>query len=77
MSTASAPAASASEGPVEVRLLGRFAVSVDGEERAADGWPALRAAHLVQLLSLASARALPREQVIDALWPQLDPEAYR
>lgn len=38
-------------------------------------WPTRRSAELVQLLALADRRALPREQVIDALWPTLAPEA--
>lgn len=62
-------------GRVDIRVLGRFSVAVDGVDVPAERWPSLRSAHLVQLLSLASAQSLPREQVIDALWPQLDPEA--
>ena len=61
--------------PLEVQLLGRFAVSVDAAELAAERWPSLRAAHLVQLLSLQPRRRMTRDQVIDALWPQLDPDA--
>lgn len=60
---------------IAVRLLGAFAVTIDGTELPAERWPSLRAAQLVQLLCLADARRLRREQVIDALWPQLDPEA--
>ena len=41
----------------------------------ADAWPARRAAELVQLLALADGHRLARDQVIDALWPQLDVEA--
>ena len=60
---------------LDVDLLGRFAVRVDGVELAAQRWPGLRAAHLVQLLSLQPRRRLTRDRVIDALWPQLGPEA--
>ncbi|NWG76474.1 MAG: hypothetical protein HXY24_18040, partial [Rubrivivax sp.] len=60
---------------MRIRLLGGFAVTVDGVEIADDAWPSLRAAQLVQLLALADGHRLPREQVIDALWPQLDPDA--
>lgn len=65
----------ASAPPLALRLLGRFAAVVDGAEVAPGCWPGLRAAHLVQLLALASGRRLTREQVIDALWPELDPDA--
>jgi len=58
-----------------VHMLGRFAVAIDGVELAAEQWPSLRATHLVQLLSLQPRHRLTRDEVIDALWPQLDPEA--
>ncbi|MBA3479823.1 MAG: AAA family ATPase [Lautropia sp.] len=35
----------------------------------------MRATQLVQLLSLQPRRRMPREQVMDALWPQLEPKA--
>ena len=60
---------------LEVRLLGQFSAAVDGIELDAGRWPSLRAAHLVQLLSLGPRHRLTREEVIDALWPQLGPEA--
>ncbi len=60
---------------LEVFLLGRFAVAIDGVERPAQAWPSLRATHLVQLLSLQPRQRLTRDEVIDALWPQLDPDA--
>ena len=60
---------------VQIRLLGTFSVSVDGRDVAQEQWPSLRSAQLVQLLGLAQGHRLPREQVIDTLWPQLDPEA--
>ncbi|WP_418317344.1 ATP-binding protein [Piscinibacter sakaiensis] len=58
-----------------VHLLGRFAASVDGSELPAERWPSLRATHLVQLLSLQPLRRMTRDQIIDALWPKLDPDA--
>ncbi len=56
-------------------LLGRFAVAIDGVELGGDRWPSLRSAQLVQLLCLQPRQRLTRDEVIDALWPQLDPEA--
>lgn len=58
-----------------IQLLGRFAVSVGSVEIAAQRWPSLRATHLMQLLSLQPRHRMTRDQVIDALWPQLEPEA--
>ncbi|MEO5843504.1 MAG: AAA family ATPase [Caldimonas sp.] len=60
---------------LEVRLLGGFAVRVDGSELPAERWPSLRAAQLVQLLSLQPRRRLTRDRVVDALWPQLKADA--
>jgi DNA-binding SARP family transcriptional activator/tetratricopeptide (TPR) repeat protein len=60
---------------IDVHLLGRFAVFVDHAEIPAQRWPSLRATQLVQLLSLAPMHRLTREQAIDALWPDLAPEA--
>jgi DNA-binding SARP family transcriptional activator/tetratricopeptide (TPR) repeat protein len=72
-----APSSSATSVPtrLEVRLLGGFAVAVDGTEWPAERWPGLRATHLVQLLSLQPRKRATRDRVIDALWPQLEPEA--
>jgi len=56
-------------------LLGRFAIAIDGVEIADERWPSLRAAQLVQLLCLQPRQRLTRDEVIDALWPHLDPEA--
>ena len=57
--------------PVEIQLLGGFAVRLDGRDVPAKEWRHRRAAALVKLLALAPRRAMHREQVIDALWPDL------
>lgn len=62
---------------VRIRLLGGFDVAVDGEEIASGAWPSRRARQLVALLALAPHRRLSAEQVMDALWPELDAEAAR
>ena len=60
---------------VDVRLLGAFAVTVDGAAVAPRDWPQRRASDLVKLLALAPGHRLTRERVLDALWPHLAPEA--
>jgi DNA-binding SARP family transcriptional activator len=57
---------------VEATLLGGFEVRVDGRAIAADHWSRRHSAALIKLLALAPGRSLHREQVIDALWPDLD-----
>lgn len=61
---------------VRVDLLGTFTVATTaGASVRADAWPTRRAGELVQLLALADGHRLLREQVIEALWPHLDPGA--
>jgi DNA-binding SARP family transcriptional activator/tetratricopeptide (TPR) repeat protein len=60
---------------LDVGLMGAFSVALAGTAIPDDRWPSLRSTHLVQLLALADRRRLTREQVIESLWPQLDPEA--
>ena len=56
---------------VHIRLLGSFDVTVDGRPVPAGSWRRRSAAGLVKLLALQQERRLSREQVIDALWPDL------
>jgi DNA-binding SARP family transcriptional activator len=56
---------------VEVRLLGSFQVLVDGHVLPPVLWTRRHSAALVKLLALTPDRSLHREQVIDALWPDL------
>src|SRR5258708_3390941 len=60
---------------VRVDVLGQFKVVVDGREAAAAAWRRTRSAALVKLLALAEGHRLHREQVMEALWPDLEPEA--
>ncbi|HEX6246616.1 MAG TPA: BTAD domain-containing putative transcriptional regulator [Nocardioidaceae bacterium] len=56
---------------VEIRLLGGFEVVVDGEQVPAEAWRRRGAASLVKLLALQPGHRLLRDQVMDALWPDL------
>jgi DNA-binding SARP family transcriptional activator len=60
---------------LDVELLGRFRVRVDGRPVPDDAWQHRRAAELVKLLALAPEHRLTAEQVIDTLWPALSPAA--
>ena len=62
-------------GRCEIHLLGGFGVEVDGLPVAAGAWRHRRGAELIKLLALAPGHRLHREQVIDALWPELSPDA--
>ncbi len=56
---------------VDVRLLGGFEVLVDGVPPPDGAWARQAPAALVKLLALSPGHRLRREQVIDALWPDL------
>jgi DNA-binding SARP family transcriptional activator/tetratricopeptide (TPR) repeat protein len=56
---------------LEVRLLGRFEVIVDSHPVPADAWAHRRAADLVKLIALAPRHRVPRDEVLESLWPRL------
>jgi DNA-binding SARP family transcriptional activator len=60
---------------LEIKVLGGFRVSVDGRETVEQEWRRSRSMALVKLLALAPRHRLHREQVMDALWPDLPPDA--
>lgn len=60
---------------VEVDLLGRFEVRVDGRAVPPSAWSHGRARDLVKLLALAPGHRLPRDRVLEDLWPQLPVDA--
>lgn len=62
-------------GGVRVEVLGGFRVLVDGRGVDEWDWPGRRSSELVQLLALAPRHRLHRDQVLEALWPHLAPEA--
>src|SRR5436305_61803 len=56
-------------------MLGGFRVTVHGQEVPSAEWRRRKPAGVVKLLALAPGHRLHREQLMDALWPDLDPEA--
>jgi len=58
---------------VRVALFGVFRVDVG--DREVSEWPGRRSAELVALLALTEHHRLQRDQVTEALWPHLSPEA--
>jgi DNA-binding SARP family transcriptional activator/pimeloyl-ACP methyl ester carboxylesterase len=59
---------------VEIDLLDRFVVRIDGLPVADAAWTRRDAAAVVKVLALAEGRRLHREQLIDLLWPELNVE---
>lgn len=63
------------ESALCIHLLGRFEVRA-GEQVVIDRtWSRRKAKVLVKLLALQKGHVIHREQVLDALWPDLDPAA--
>lgn len=60
---------------LRIELLGDFRVTVGAHAVPDDRWRRRKPAALVKLLALAPGRRLLREQVMDLLWPELDPAA--
>src|SRR3954470_21423573 len=58
-----------------IQLLGSFAVTVDGVTIGAGRWRLRKAKSLVAMLALAPGQRRHREQVLDQLWPDLEPMA--
>jgi DNA-binding SARP family transcriptional activator len=61
--------------PLRIRLLGRFEVLVGDAIVLDRSWNRAKAKALLKLLALQQRRPVHREQVLDALWPDLDPGA--
>jgi DNA-binding SARP family transcriptional activator len=62
-------------GEAAIQLLGRFTVAVDGATISGDAWRSRRAADVLKLLALSPDSRLHRSQVMEALWPERDPQA--
>jgi predicted ATPase/DNA-binding SARP family transcriptional activator/DNA-binding CsgD family transcriptional regulator len=60
---------------LRIRLLGGFRVSVGARVIREEEWRRKKAASLIKLLALAPGHRLHREQVMELLWPHLDPVA--
>lgn len=60
---------------LKIHLLGRFEVVRGDTPIPVSAWRRRRPADLLKLLSLAPGHLLPRDQVIDTLWPDKDPSS--
>ena len=58
-----------------IELLGGFRATVDDRPIPPDAWHRRRGADLVKLLALTPDHRLHREQLLEALWPDLPPGA--
>ncbi|MDQ2996472.1 MAG: HEAT repeat domain-containing protein [Chloroflexota bacterium] len=60
---------------LRVRSLGAFGIWRGDHEVRDRDWRSTKARQLFQLLLTERGRMLPRDRVLEALWPEMDPEA--
>jgi len=60
---------------VRIRLLGGFSAEVGKRVVLDRDWRLQKARGVVKLLALAPQHRLGREEVMDRLWPEVEPEA--
>jgi DNA-binding SARP family transcriptional activator len=60
---------------LRIELLGGFHVMVGARAVSDDAWRRRKPAALLKLLAHAPGHRLHHEQVMDGLWPELDPPA--
>ena len=60
---------------LQVQLLGGFRVERADLRQAVSEWPRRSAKTLTKLLATHPGHVLHREQIIDVLWPNVDPES--
>jgi DNA-binding SARP family transcriptional activator len=60
---------------IRIELLGGFRVSVGTRTIREEAWRLRKAAGLVKLLALEPGHGIQRDQVMEAMWPNLDPKA--
>jgi DNA-binding SARP family transcriptional activator len=63
--------------PIHARLLGQVDLAVGERVLIDKDWPRRSARSLLLLLLATPGHALPRERVLDSLWPASTPEAAR
>jgi DNA-binding SARP family transcriptional activator len=73
-SSVRAPAPDLGAG-VTLRVLGGFSVSVGGEKVPESAFSRKKARALLKLLAIQPGCRLHRDQAIDVLWPDLEPQA--
>jgi predicted ATPase/DNA-binding SARP family transcriptional activator len=60
---------------VQIRLLGAFAIDMDGRDVAARPWRLRKSRTLLKVLALAADQRMQRDQLLELLWPDRDPAA--
>jgi DNA-binding SARP family transcriptional activator len=60
---------------LSIRVLGDFAASVDGAVVLDERFRRRKALALIKLLALQPTLSMPRDRLLDLLWPDIEPEA--
>ncbi len=60
---------------LQIRMLGRFQVHVEGRKVKHDQWPGSKALLLFQYLALHQSRGfIPKDVLVEMLWPEQNPD---
>ncbi len=54
---------------LRIQLFGGFAISIDGKTIPPEQWRLKKTRSRVKLLALATRHRLPRDQILEILWP--------
>ncbi|WP_245860446.1 BTAD domain-containing putative transcriptional regulator [Candidatus Chloroploca asiatica] len=60
--------------PLQIRLLGDFSLQRGEQHYRTDAFPRPIVARLLQYFVLYAGKPIPRDQILEALWPEGDPE---
>lgn len=63
------------DADLSIQLLGAFRVAVGPRTVVESEWRLRKAKSLVKLLALAPGQQLHREELLEALWPEMDPDS--
>lgn len=59
---------------LQVTCFGEFVVTCEGQEVGKPGWMATKAGDLFAYFITFRGRSIPRERVLEALWPEISPD---
>ncbi|GAB4282507.1 MAG: hypothetical protein Kow0058_00980 [Roseovarius sp.] len=58
--------------PLHIRMLGRFSVTLNERHVPVESWPRKAAVAVLKMLAMHADRPVPRERLVEFLWPDAD-----
>ena len=63
--------------PLHIRMLGRFSVALNHRPTATETWQRKAAVKLLKMLAMHTGQPVPRERLVEWLWPGVDDKRGR